>query len=892
MKEKIQELLSRGETAQAKETMEIWKQTDGFRYDDTAAVLEASLYAETDAKRALDCIYKGLAVNPFQHELYFMLGQIKEVDGQLPQAQFSYENALYYSTEADYDILWDNYCAFRGQHEKECRGVSVVLVTYNQLEMTKLCVESIRSNTPAGTYEIIVVDNLSCDGTREWLVEQEDLLVLLNEENKGFPAACNQGAQMAGEGNDIFLLNNDTIVMKNSIYNLRMALYENERNGAVGAFSNKAGAKQTISEQFGTLEEYGAYARRNNAYSPERHERCMRLIGFALMSKYDVWRQVSGLDERYGLGNFEDDDFCMKLLAEGYQLFRCPDSFIYHFGGMSFGSQKREKKEQYQELLQTNRTKFEEKWNVKWPDFSHARTELFSYIERDRQESFSVLEIGCGRGATLIELGNTFPGADCYGMESEKEDALFASRYLPVKYQEAGLEENPFPFSFDYVVMANCLEQQYDTEQTLCTLREWLAEGGCLLCSFYNVMHISVVMKLLQGNFSYSEEGILEKKNIRLFSQKNIMDLMERCGFEVLKMGADYRELDGEERRWITRLGQLDASVPEQELSIYQYRVLLRKKQSYSEIRQEIEQIGEKIKGRLYTPTCMEKIGDNYWIVDCWHNRVIYSSQLTDLSEWSVLDSKLWHPHSICGGKGIYAVENTEKGSVCFYQEEKGRFEKFDEVSLGKIPHRLIYDDTRDIFWVLGGGTQEIYGIRSVNGRMELCCRQKIEELQSSYVRSMRMIHDRFYLVSGPGAILELAFSGGQFLVENRYEVPLRYYEMNDIIFFDGFFWISVYVSREHSFQRRIQPALLRVRLLEDFMAGKYEDLYHLLGMRGIPYYFSWIDGKLCIPEIDTYSRIVLYDVNEGELTVNRVLYDCGQAKREDILCKNAYRYL
>ena len=79
------------------------------------------------------------------------------------------------------------------------------------------------------------------------------------------------------------------------------------------------------------------------------------------------------------------------------------------------------------------------------------------------------------------------------------------------------------------------------------------------------------------------------------------------------------------------------------------------------------------------------------------------------------------------------------------------------------------------------------------------------------------------------------------------------------------------------------RPALLRLASLNDFSAGQREDLYDDLGMKGIPYFFSWVDGKLCIPEIDTYSRIVLYDAEDGELKVNRALYDFGEANPEDI---------
>lgn len=116
------------------------------------------------------------------------------------------------------------------------------------------------------------------------------------------------------------LLNNDTIVCKNSIYNMQRALTE-EKTGAVGACSNSVGARQRIDESFQTIEEYIQYAEQNNAYDPFRHQKRLQLIGFALLIKRDLWDDIGGLDEVYGLGNFEDDDICLNILKRGYDFF-------------------------------------------------------------------------------------------------------------------------------------------------------------------------------------------------------------------------------------------------------------------------------------------------------------------------------------------------------------------------------------------------------------------------------------------------------------------------------------------------------------------------------------------------------------------------------------------
>lgn len=82
-------------------------------------------------------------------------------------------------------------------------GISIVILTFNNIEYTKKCIESIGKHTNKEEYEVIVVDNNSTDETREWLPKQKDLKIILNDENVGFPKGCNIGIQASKKENDI-----------------------------------------------------------------------------------------------------------------------------------------------------------------------------------------------------------------------------------------------------------------------------------------------------------------------------------------------------------------------------------------------------------------------------------------------------------------------------------------------------------------------------------------------------------------------------------------------------------------------------------------------------------------------------------------------------------------
>lgn len=236
---------------------------------------------------------------------------------------------------------------------------SIIILTYNKLDYNKLCIESIRQYTEPGSYEIIVIDNHSTDGTVEWLQCQEDISLILNSENIGFPAGCNQGIK-AANGDSILLLNNDTIVTPNWLSNLKKCLCSSSNIGAVGAVTNSCSNFQSVVCEYSSIKEMIRFAQQFNNSSPELWENRARLVGFCMLMRTDVVNQIGLLDETFSPGNFEDDDYSLRIRNAGYRLVLCWDTFIHHFGSVSFGEQA----VQFSNLLESNRRKFIEKWGL------------------------------------------------------------------------------------------------------------------------------------------------------------------------------------------------------------------------------------------------------------------------------------------------------------------------------------------------------------------------------------------------------------------------------------------------------------------------------------------------------------------------------------------------
>ena len=270
--------------------------------------------------------------------------------------------------------------------KRMCQKTSIIILSCNTLELLQLCIASIHEYTKAGTYEIIVVENGSEDGSAEWLKEQMGIRCIFNEENQGFPKGCNQGLEIA-TGTELLLLNSDTVVTKDWLKNLRRALCSSPKVGAVSCVTNYCSNNQRIEAAYKNIEEMLAFAADYNKSDPALWEKRTKLVGFCYLFKREVLEKIGFLDERFSPGNYEDDDFSLRILQAGYDLLLCRDTFIHHFGSASFEKKLKvqneaEMRERYNATLMRNRTLFFEKWQVPEDYFEMAPEALIPYLER------------------------------------------------------------------------------------------------------------------------------------------------------------------------------------------------------------------------------------------------------------------------------------------------------------------------------------------------------------------------------------------------------------------------------------------------------------------------------------------------------------------------------
>lgn len=251
--------------------------------------------------------------------------------------------------------------------------VSIVMVTYNNLEVTKRCLESIERNTAYPNYEVIIVDNRSQDNTPKYLEEvskeNSKIKIILNQDNRGFAGGNNDGLRIA-EGKYIILLNNDTLVTRGWISNFVKNLDRNPNLGMICPVTNSIGNEAQIEVPYINREQMESFAwGYTNTNINRLYEDIGALAMFCVAMKREIFDKVGYLEEAFGIGMFEDDDYSRRIEKAGYGIACCEDIFIHHFGSVSF---KKLENKNYRELFERNKGIYESKWG-EWKPHSYRK---------------------------------------------------------------------------------------------------------------------------------------------------------------------------------------------------------------------------------------------------------------------------------------------------------------------------------------------------------------------------------------------------------------------------------------------------------------------------------------------------------------------------------------
>lgn len=219
-------------------------------------------------------------------------------------------------------------------------GISIVIPVFNALDDARACVESIYRVGAELPIEVIVIDNGSRPDVLKWLRDEsrrhEQFWYISLTENLGFSKAINLGIEHA-RGEYIALQNSDTVVTTGWLDRLISALQCDPQLGVVSPMTNYVGNGPQIAEDARQLpvSEAEAYAA-SIAHHEDIQYVADRLVFFCVVIPRRVITMLGGLSGAYGMGNFEDDDYCVRAVTAGYKLGVVRNSFVYHHGSKTF----------------------------------------------------------------------------------------------------------------------------------------------------------------------------------------------------------------------------------------------------------------------------------------------------------------------------------------------------------------------------------------------------------------------------------------------------------------------------------------------------------------------------------------------------------------------------
>lgn len=222
--------------------------------------------------------------------------------------------------------------------------VSVIIVNYNTLKLTKNTIDSVIEKTKNLKYEIILVDNASIDGSTEFFEKsyKNKIIFIKNKENLGFGRANNKGIEIA-KGKYIFLLNSDTLLINNAIKILFDFMEENSNCGICGGNLYDSNKNPVISyelklpqNKFNLFEILKKITRRKVVFFNETNfpMEVGYISGADMLIRKNVLDKVEKFDKDFFM-YYEETELTYRIKKLGYKIISVPQAKIIHLEGRS-----------------------------------------------------------------------------------------------------------------------------------------------------------------------------------------------------------------------------------------------------------------------------------------------------------------------------------------------------------------------------------------------------------------------------------------------------------------------------------------------------------------------------------------------------------------------------
>ncbi|WP_051656752.1 YncE family protein [Butyrivibrio sp. AE3004] len=304
---------------------------------------------------------------------------------------------------------------------------------------------------------------------------------------------------------------------------------------------------------------------------------------------------------------------------------------------------------------------------------------------------------------------------------------------------------------------------------------------------------------------------------------------------------------------------------------------------NYEDDKEQTEVINTEFS--LSVPTYVYKVDETWFIVDCYHDQIIYNDNLdTPLGEWKVLTKEAKQPHTMASDGQVFLVDDTENNRVLVFERQDGAFVNTQIFTdIGKRPHYTVYDESDKAFYVWSSMTGEVYIFRHEEDSSKMYLTevrrvggQDVSPLEGTYIRSFYIDGNEIYFVSGIGA--DGRPSG--ILICDKYTLDIKEkIEVSDsmagmvaLIKEGDYFYITIstdIVGDQNA------ATIIRTRDLHGLEKGEFEDIYsdYFVG-GGTPYNITKIDDTFYLTEHRVPGHSVWsFRILNDEITDVRAVY-------------------
>lgn len=399
--------------------------------------------------------------------------------------------------------------------------LSVIVLGYNKLSYTKLCIENLLKYIPQNlNYELILVNHGSTDDTEEYFKSIESTKQLDLLKNGGSPTVIDRIV----EGKYFSLISNDVIVTENAIENMLKCMESDIDIAWVVPTTPNVSNDQTIDAKYTNMDEMHEFAKKNNISNKYRWEQKCRLCNPIDLKKSSIWISSKGITpggyfHTNNMMSFPDDKVSMILRRNGYKMMLAKDAYCHHFGSVTLSEEINSYEDENgrvgaEEFYKSGRIEFYNTFGIDpWSKGFTPDYNLIKALQYNYKKDINILGINCGMGSNPLKIKDRIKeesynlDTKIYNVTDEQqyfEDLKGVSDKAYYIKDLSNLDKILNNIKFNYIIFEGQLDTCDNVVQVLKNLQVYISDGGIIAM---NISDLHVREELKNIGYRFTESG-------------------------------------------------------------------------------------------------------------------------------------------------------------------------------------------------------------------------------------------------------------------------------------------------------------------------------------------------------------------------------------------------